>query len=93
MGNLIVADDEYTEAKKAIESFGKAAEKRIEKYVSIMEKVSSTAIKDGTVADNLKKYIEAMKLTKGTVELFTQSLAGAADGFLGEIDANDEYLY
>ena len=93
MGNLIVKDDEHQELGKLIKEAGDIAEDQFDRFIRIMEKITSAAIEEGTLHANLKMFVGQARSMKYLVERITNPVSADMPSLVDDIDVADEYLY
>lgn len=93
MGNLKVADEEYTDIGTKIEDFGTVAEKQIETYFLILKDICSSSIADGYVHDNLVSFYNNSITLQGQISELTQLCKNTCTNYVDRIDQEDQYLY
>lgn len=86
MAKEVVIDEEAMRQKaKKIADDAKVLETKIQKYISILEKVSNNGITDGETAKQLKQYISYCRKLKMQSTIIGQKNQRAIDGFLRDV--------
>ena len=91
--NLKVSDEEYIELKRALSNYKQAAEEKIVRYIDILKFASSTALTEGSVAQNLAIFSQHAEGLSGKVAELVDFMETSIDSFTTSIDEADEYLY
>ncbi len=92
-GCLKINDDEFYSYKTMISEMAGLLEEKLSAYMYIMQTVCNDGIISGNVHDNLKEYMEAVRLLEGQLLLLSSALGLNIDTFITEIDELDKNLY
>lgn len=92
-GSLKINDDEFYAYKTMISEMAGLLEEKLSAYIYIMQTVCNDGIISGNVHDNLKEYMEAVRLLEGQLFLLSSALGSNIDTFIAEIDELDKNLY
>ncbi|MBC2317771.1 hypothetical protein HCC18_13070 [Listeria booriae] len=93
MSELIVADSDYTSLSTKYKAKGTDLEENLVSYLTLMEAICESAIKDGDVYQNLVSFVEQAKALKGQLENITIGISDKMLAFVDEIDLKDRQIY
>jgi hypothetical protein len=93
MGNLKVADSEYTTLAHRYSSLAFKLDTAYQSYVDILATICQNAISDGTVHKNLQAFTETAQALCGQFNEIALDTSEMCSGFVNGIDEADRYLY
>jgi len=91
--DLIVVDEDYTIASRAVDEYCTFLNKAIHNYVLTMDAILDEAVKDELISKKLKQLVEQVRPMVSTLEGIQTSLYTDIAGFITEIDDTDNFLY
>lgn len=91
----LIIDDEYIHSMGSyFEKIGNSViDKMIDGYISKLQEIKKSAIKEGEIADSLEAYIEAAQVLKDRAGKMGWELNKLTGYFITEIDDADQYLF
>ena len=93
MHDVIVYDEEYTQAASTVKSACSQMERLIRQYIAILNGVSNSAVTSGATADALKAYISYARKLDGVLDLIATTNKPVANNFVQTIDNQDQFLF
>lgn len=91
--DLIVFDQEYTNAAKQINDYCAAIVELIEKYSRCVNTILEKAIKDEKITTRLQELISNVEAVKPEVESIGEQASASCSQFVSDIDNADKFLY
>lgn len=93
--NELIVDDEYI---KSMGNFffkmgNTIIDKMIEDYISKLQEIKDSAIKEGEIADSLEAYIASAQALKDRAGEMGSELDDLTGYFITDIDNADQYLF
>jgi hypothetical protein len=76
-----------------VQTFGKRAEDRVSRFITILSAISFEGIMEGEVASNIALYQLCFTRIQGLTEFVTLEVASNMKHYVDEIDRRDEYIY
>ena len=97
-GSDLVVDESYwSEQKNFVHNAGYHSiygiDKKIDKYISKLKELHTTAIMEGDTAQALEAFISCAEKLKQTTRDITSEIKDRIANYLQEIDEQDEYLF
>ncbi len=91
--DLIVKDEEFESVGKELSSFGDNLEDTIEKYRSIIEHISASALVSGEVHEALLLYSDYIMKLRIISRRIGEKFTRLVSNYITEIENADDYLY
>ena len=93
MGNLIVADGEYSGMAAQYVTIGKNMDKYIVDYLKIMDSIVKEKLIEGETARAIAAYSNKAAVLKGQLQDIMKVLQKQLGNYVTDIDKVDQYLY
>ncbi|MBC1575693.1 hypothetical protein HB900_14575 [Listeria booriae] len=93
MGDLKVADSEYSSIATSVKEIGSLSNDHIKRYNDILTRISENAVKGGNLYFNLINFTENVRKLEDQINEVTELLKKQAESYIEKIDEKDEYLY
>lgn len=93
MGNLIVADSEYSDMAAQYVTIGKRIDTYIADYLKIVDSIVNGKMIEGETARAIAAYSNKLAVLKGQMQDIMKALQKQLGNFVTDIDKEDQYLY
>ena len=91
--DVIVFDEEYSAAARAISGYGDALIQMIQDYNTSLETILEVAIQDEKISTQLRAIVEQLHPMKSHIETLSKEAKSFCENYVAEIDETDQFLY
>ncbi len=91
--DIIVDDDNCNAIGNEYVNRAKKFENALDQYNALLEEILDSAVMNGALSDNLKKFKEATKVLKNEANSIAQAAQGCTRQFLTDMNSADSYLF
>ena len=91
--DLIVVDEDYSAASKAMSEYCVFLNKAVHNYVLTMDAILNDAVKDQIISKKLKKLVDEVRPLVSAIDTLKGDLSANLSAFTSEIDEADKFLY
>ncbi len=90
---LVIKDEVFTQAGKNCSTQGKRLEEAFGSYLTILQDIADHAVTSGEVHEATTQFIALAKQIKGKLDGAGSRGKKICDGFVLQVDHDDQYLY
>lgn len=91
--DIVVNDDNCNAVGSEYADRAKWFENILERYDEILQEILDSAVMDGALADNLKKFRQEANALKNETASIAKAAQSSTHQFLADMDSADSYLF